>query len=227
MPWTDELAELLKFTEKARKRPEVAAFFDGLRAAEAAQDKLHAKKFQDLRASFARGLFNDASEQAITLLKAHPKHPVLLLVQAQCALEFKRLDEAAAHLYRAESAGVPDELMLEMKARFCSAGQDSARSARLKDELESMIAKKEETEHADRLTTQVAGTLTWAWAGALAGLCLGVVGLGACLLAGNNSDSFLFGFLALVGLAVLVVCIVWIRRNNKVLHEQRVYEGNA
>lgn len=227
MSWTDELKQLLNFTEKTRQQPEVAAFFEDLRSKAATQDKVQKQKFQDLRAAFARGLFNEASAQAQALLNSAPQHPLLWLVLAQCALELKRLSEAAAHLYRSESVGVPEELMLEMKARFCAADADTARAERLHGELESKFAKQEQIVHADRLTTLAAGTLTWAWVSALVGVGLSVIGVGACLLARNNSDRYLFGFLACVGLVVLATCAIWIHRNNKVLHEQRAYEGKV
>lgn len=225
MPSTDLLIAALDLAALEKRRPEVKQYFDEIRAAyEKLEDETTQKKrYPGLCKVYKASLNFDAREQAQKLLGEFQHHPLLRLMLAQICMNLKDVNGAAALLYRLEADGAPEEVMLEMKARFCSATADENRTIKLKDKLNEVIESKEKVEHEARMTTTAASSLTWAWIGSLAGFSLAVIGFCGCLIAHTESETFLFGFLGVFGLLLLAPSAWWIRKNNRVLQELKVY----
>lgn len=226
MASTDLLIAALDLAALEKRRPEVKAFFDAARARyEAAEDELTQKKrYPELCKVFKASLFHDAREQAQKLLEQFPGHPLLRLMLAQINMNLKLTNDAAALLYRLEADGAPEEVMLEMKARFCSATADENRTHKLKEKLNVVLETKEKVERETRLTTTAATSLTWAWIGSLAGFTMALFGFCGCLIAADDHETFLYGFLGVLGVLLVLPSAWWIHKNNRVLQELKVYE---
>ncbi|MCW8131623.1 MAG: hypothetical protein KIS92_14855 [Planctomycetota bacterium] len=226
MPSTDLLIAALDLAALEKRRPEVKQYFDEIRAAyEKSEDEpTRKKKYPELCKVFKASLNHDAREQAQKLLDEFPHHPLLRLILAQIAMNLKDVNGAAAILYRLEADGAPEEVMLEMKARFCSATADESRTTKLKDKLNQVIETKEKVERETNMTATAASSLTWAWIGSLAGFSLAVIGFCGCLIAQTDTERFLYAFLGVFGLLLLAPSVWWIRKNNRVLQELKVYE---
>jgi hypothetical protein len=225
MPSTDLLVATLNLTELEKRRPEVKQCFDSIRAKfEPIEDEAAQKKrYPDLCKAFKASLNHDAREQTEKLLQAFPQHPLLRIMLAQILMNLKETSAAASLLYRLEAEGLPEEVMLEMKARFCAATADEGRSHKLKSELRNMLDTKEKVELETHMTVTAASSLTWAWLGALAGFSMAIIGGCGCFTTQVDTEQFLFGTLAVLGVGVLGPSLWWIRKNNKVLHELKVY----
>lgn len=216
--WLDDAVLLLALGGVANRPEHVRAYFAELRSAPGVeQDEAFRKEFTELKKVFKAGLYHEAWERAQRLQERQPKHPLLALLLAQTCLELKKLDEAAAQLYRAEYLGLPEEVMLQMKARYCEAAADEVRSAKLRTELQEVIETQEKKTHQERVTAHAASSLTYAWLGALAGFAAAVVGSSGLLLYREGSSAWFFGVLAVLGVAGLVSAVRRIQRHNKVL----------
>lgn len=226
MPSTDLLVAALELSALERRRPEVKRCFDVAREKfEPLEDEaISRKSYPELCKVYKAGLYHDASEQAQKLLERFPGHPLLRLMLAQILMQLKQTNQVAALLYRLEADGLPDEVMLEMKARFCVATADTSRAQKLQTELQTVLEKKEKNERETEQTRTAASSLTWAWLGALGGFCLGVVGLCGIFAGGDETQRFLLGALGGLGLLLFAPSVWWIRKNNRVLQELKVYE---
>lgn len=226
MPSTDLLVAALELTALERRRPEVKRCFDAVRGKfEPQEDEAAAKKsYPELCKVYKAGLYHDASGQAQKLLERFPGHPLLRLMLAQLQMNLKQTSETAALLYRLEADGLPDEVMLEMKARYCAATADASRAQKLQSELQTVLEKKEKNERETEQTRTAASSLTWAWLGTLGGFCMGVVGLCGIFAGADETQRFLLGALGVLGLLLFAPSVWWIRKNNRVLQELKVYE---
>ena len=217
-----ELLQLLALSETALRPEAVRAYFDGLRTAlDAAQDEAFLKEFAALKTAFRGGLNHEAQERAQGLLRKQPENPLLVLLLAQTCQDLKQLPAAAAHLYHAERLGLPEEIMLIMKARYCEAAADGERSTKLRSQLQEIIEAQEAAVRAVERAAHASVALSYAWGGVLAGFAAALVGVGGILVHPAPGIPFFFGALAFLGGGGLLTATWYVWKFNRILAEAR------